>query len=425
MLASRREKKHSPRRYDSDEASLTGSELNNCASRKSSSVLLSRLLPGNFDGEGRNAGRAKVRLTILFYVTLLRISYALNCPGTLNACLCENLSEAGDKLKLDCSGVSVEDAKSVLQEISEDENVTWDFLATNCSWTELPDGFFGNHRIERIDIYECGLEKISEAALRSTSQYLRDIRFMSNNLVSFPFELEMPNLDTLILYDNKFDRFPRLQYPNLRLLFLGGNLFEELPEDAFRSVPQLQDLYLGGNVLRTMPASALATLKHLRILACESGYMRNLVAGSLEFAEEAQVDYLILHYNEITEIDVNALTPGRFPKEKFLLNNNNLTVLPQNLFKPMLQSFITAGKGSLSVAENPLHCCAHLWLFRDRRYFRWFEDLTSTTCTIGDETIQFTEVKYRKLRADCARLRRSNPRARGSSSNQDNDDDAE
>jgi hypothetical protein len=102
--------------------------------------------------------------------------------------------------------------------------------------------------------------------------------------------------------------------PIQRLLFLGGNLFEELPDDAFRSVPQLQDLYLGGNVLKTIPANVFATLKNLRILACESGYLNTLEANSLAFSQEATIDYLILHYNEITVIDANALTPGlQFP----------------------------------------------------------------------------------------------------------------
>ncbi len=67
-------------------------------------------------------------------------------------------------------------------------------------------------------------------------------------------------------------------------------------------------------MLKTIPANVFATLKNLRILACESGYLNTLEANSLAFSQEATIDYLILHYNEITVIDANALTPGlQFP----------------------------------------------------------------------------------------------------------------
>jgi hypothetical protein len=112
----------------------------------------------------------------------------------------------------------------------------------------------------------------------------------------------------------------------------------------------------------------------------------------------------------------------RFPREKLLLNNNNLTVLPQGLLTQIFQSFTAAGKGAISLAENPLSCCRNLWLFRDRRVFKWLDDLDTTTCIFNDAPVKFEDVKYRKMRSDCARQRRR-PGSRRTSTQQANNDE--
>jgi hypothetical protein len=154
---------------------------------------------------------------IFLLMTAARGVLSGHCPNDPAPCTCESLSESGDRLKFNCANVeTAAAAKEAFARATVDDAVTWEFYASNCSWSSLPDNFFSGHSVEKIDIQECELASVSTAAVQSVAPKLKDIRLMSNQLASFPFDLEMPELDTLILYDNRFATFPKLNYPNLR-----------------------------------------------------------------------------------------------------------------------------------------------------------------------------------------------------------------
>ncbi|XP_059054836.1 leucine-rich repeat-containing protein 47-like [Achroia grisella] len=99
---------------------------------------------------------------------------------------------------------------------------------------------------------------------------LTSINFSSNVIENLPKIVDLPNLITVDISNNKLAIFPDVEtanLPHLTDLKLKGNVIEEIPSYVARSLPSLKNFDIGDNQLKTIPGEVanMTKIKELNL----------------------------------------------------------------------------------------------------------------------------------------------------------------
>ncbi|CAG0899919.1 unnamed protein product [Darwinula stevensoni] len=217
---------------------------------------------------------------------------------------------------------------------------------------------------------------------------LREL-WLSNNLLTSIPAFRCDSLELLFLYDNKITsvEFDGWATPKLRELYLYNNLLTSVP--AFKSdsleilnlrdnkitsvefhgwaTTKLRDFAIARNPLSGLPSAAIKGMKNLETFHCyESNLGPTLLRGVLEFQSKA-LKLVTLWGNNISEVEEGAIT-GLGPNTEIFLTNNEIVVLSEESFRPMLD-ILSKGYGVLNLTGNPIRCdCDIAWLVLNEKF---------------------------------------------------------
>lgn len=248
---------------------------------------------------------------------------------------------------------------------------------------EIEDASFSeNSKLEKIDLMENCLTKVSKKMLIGTFEELQEINLSYNLIASIEsgsFErltqLESIDLSCNCLQHLHSDLFKKS--PELRQVYLHDNEITKIESDLFNSKTDLKLLDLSRNKLDFIPEFEMKKIKHFD-LSSNNITLLDLSFDSHERKKSASIVELILQFNRIsvcTELDdrrtdiVHLDITGNllehlddFPSflnlEVLILANNSITdLILHNLEErfPSLKLF--------NIRENPVDC-------NDFRYVR-------------------------------------------------------
>lgn len=305
-----------------------------------------------------------------------------NLSGTpLEAAIIDEISQqlkTNPRIQLRNLGISTI-TKSMLKKFSDIFSVD---LRSN-EIAEIEDESFSeNAKLEKIDLMENRLTKITKKLLAGDFEDLQEINFSYNTIAS--------------VESGAFDKLPRLEAIDLSfncLRHLHSDLFKKSPElvqvyvqqnsiakiesDVFNSKTDLKLLDLSRNQLDYVPELEMKKIKHMD-LSFNNISLLDLNYASHEKKKSASIVELILAHNRISlcieheerrtdilhlDLTHNAMESlDEFPSflnlEVLILADNNISDLGLHVFEERFPSLKV-----LNIRENPIECA-------DYRYVR-------------------------------------------------------
>lgn len=306
-----------------------------------------------------------MKTSCLLFVVLMLLIYINNCNcscvNVLNEVNCESVSEISGK---------------VISQIPNIKEVTRIHIKFN-SDLEIYHGSFescvklqylviNNNKINKIrsDTFKdltlkylhLGYNQINVIYYGAFSNlsFLQELRVDNNNLKEIPTAvfIDLP-LQELALSKNKIQTIENRalkNLPNLKKLLLDGNKLQYIYLHEVLTYPQnLEVVWLHNNSLAVVTSYMLQKLNNLKIL--------NLAMNSISFIEPnsfkqtPKLNYLILSYNHLKEINGNVFPKGKTSSlENLYIDNNRLMFLSFNFFTRLgkLKRIVIVG--------NPWYC---------------------------------------------------------------------
>lgn len=237
------------------------------------------------------------------------------------------------------------------------------------------EAFCENSKLEKIDLMENRLTKITKKLLAGDFEDLQEINFSFNMVTTiesgsfdnFP-QLESIDLSCNCLKHLHSDIFKR--NPELRQFYLHDNEINKIESDLFNSKTDLKLLDLSRNKLDFIPNFEMKNIKHLD-LSSNNITLLDLNYDSHEKKKSASIVELILSFNQISEcaeleerrtdilhLDLthNVITnlndfPSFLNLEVLILVDNKLTDLSLHNFEERFPSLKV-----LNFRENPIEC---------------------------------------------------------------------
>lgn len=189
---------------------------------------------------------------------------------------------------------------------------------------ELPEGLFeGCISVKHLDL---GMNKVTALSARVCNlTYLKDLLMPHNNLTSLPDTLfECRSIVNLDVEHNKLRALPqRWAMAALVTLNVANNTLAALPP-CLAEVLSLEVLNCGSNSIAQLPD--LSRLVNLKYLDASQNVLEAFPRLPRENSRN-QLSHLLLGYNRISSIDIDALTHHKALSE-LLLHNNRLQEVP-------------------------------------------------------------------------------------------------
>ncbi|CAG0884308.1 unnamed protein product [Darwinula stevensoni] len=290
------------------------------------------------------------------------------CPEAdeIRPCTCAGHDPDGGfhESDLDCSRARTsEEISSAFRTGSWPTTRFWEFrLEDNEDVKKLPKGVLGLVSFQAIRIDNTNVETVHPSAILQSNDRLLVLEIQNSRLKAFPSHIlpQLPNLLTLNLRNNSLTVLPAVESFNLRVLHLPFNNITRVEEDGW-ATPNLRVLDVGSN-LKGKPHDFLY-LYDLAKTTASSNLGPTLSTGLLQF-NSLTLKTVGLSENKIAIIEPDAIT-GLTPDTEVFLNGNNISKLPEEVFRPMLE-LLSQGTGALHLQENPIECdCTLDWLVSD------------------------------------------------------------
>ncbi|KAK3579176.1 hypothetical protein CHS0354_022713 [Potamilus streckersoni] len=230
----------------------------------------------------------------------------------------------------------------------------------------IPDRAFADlENLLTLDLSGCGIMIIENTAFQGLKSL--EILFMNDNFLSdVPHNLPS-TLRKLYLNGNMIASLPDNIFANLTLLqelYLGDNLIHELMEDSFFGLADLSTLHLVANKIATLPKMVFNSLIRLQSLELNKNNLKHVQDTDDIFSPMVSLiylniadnycNYIPLHsFNKLSSLQhlhlennnlgpliandgTSSLLLGLQQLYDLYLNNNNITDLPDLLFRDLV-----------------------------------------------------------------------------------------
>ncbi len=174
-------------------------------------------------------------------------------------------------------------------------------------------------------------------------------------------------LNTVKLFGYNYDDQPLPEsMPSMRLLSLESPNLSHLTPNNLPNMPSLQILQIDSSNVETLTAGILDKYPILEELYFSNGYLETVELG---FFPSQHATYVYMPNNRIHSIDLSSLNPSNFSTIFVDLENNAITQLIEQNFRPFVESVLDTGLynwGMINLLNNPLECsCDVKWLVSD------------------------------------------------------------
>jgi len=239
---------------------------------------------------------------------------------------------------------------------------------------------------------------ISETNIKIIDELFTEIKlekiFIQNNkfLTQIkPKAFKKGNLKSLTIYnniileDNSIFELARNLEPNETIDF-GHNKLREMPENAFNSGNmKVLRIYLDNNNITKIGSNAFIGLKSLTNLTISYNSISETEKDSLLFESNTNTNITVLLNNNKLKYDVlNNFKESLKSSANFKLHleNNEISDLPQNIYKDILKS----GKVELFFNNNNFLCknCTLSWLLEEEFAKKYSDKIHSVFCSDGE-----------------------------------------
>ncbi|CAL4124927.1 unnamed protein product, partial [Meganyctiphanes norvegica] len=299
----------------------------------------------------------------------------MTCPDSTDIAPCVCYIDPEDQtLNMDCSKVT---SNEELAKVFTAEFPYTDFkqLYAYGAWnlTVLGEGVFGPVTFSEIYIHMSGVRVIEEGALMGSMETLKSLDIHDCYLETFPFHI-LPDLTAMIhldLFTNllQLNTLPQLESTTLKYLHLGENQITSVPVDAFQLLPAIEFIGLGNwwwsyvRLTEIQPGTFL-NLKHLNEIELLDEQISHIRAGTFVTGSGSLKKVWLGSSHVLHTVDVDAFEPVE--NMYISLGNNNLTDLPEEVWRPLLEV-----NSTLNIWGNPFSCdCSLAWLIREPDFVR-------------------------------------------------------
>ncbi|XP_042212961.1 oplophorus-luciferin 2-monooxygenase non-catalytic subunit-like [Homarus americanus] len=316
----------------------------------------------------------------------------LPCPEDAEILPCVCTFDENMHMDLNCSSVESEDQlATILGSSFPFRNFHKLIIEGNDNLVVLRAGVLGSTTYEVFHIIDGVLEEVESGALSGSYSTATEMMFYNNSINSFPWQemLLFENLHTLHLQENNITRCPKVKSKSLKKLDLARNPFIYLPVTAFSDTPTLQEVYLDGIGLQELSAGTFFTLSELLMVNMSTNQLTEVHEGAVQFNNSGR-HQVYLDYNNISLVAVNAFS-GFNSSDEIFLNNNQLTLLEEEVWQPVLQQGVT-----LYLGGNPLQCgCEIAFIILNSTFLGLIDN--STSCSDGELLVNLDPAIYEQF----------------------------
>ncbi|CAG0899904.1 unnamed protein product [Darwinula stevensoni] len=227
-------------------------------------------------------------------------------------------------------------------------------IYNNTRAVKLPVGILGDLTLQSVWISKTVVTRLDPSVILPSADRLVNFTLKDSQLEEFPFHItpRLRSLKNLWLRNNLLTSVPGLHSDSLEILDLEYNRIAAVEEDKWVT-PNLRGLNIGHNPLSKFPSAVIRRLGKLQefyCLGCNLG--TSLAKGQLEFRTEV-LKTVSLQDDSLSQIEPGALAGVR-ADTKVYLSRNNITILNENAFLPLLKN-ISRGDGLLYL-EGRFRC---------------------------------------------------------------------
>ncbi|CAN7939754.1 unnamed protein product, partial [Ixodes hexagonus] len=247
----------------------------------------------------------------------------------------------------------------------------------------FPAGVLGGFKFNNLHVeMNSNLTMFDLNSLRNTKEFLVVLSLFGNALSSFDFRrvINFPKLLTLNLGKNRLRTIPARAFghPTLERLVLTENPIDSVGPHAFALLPRLNVLQMSGTRLTTLGGFSMS------ILSRHPELVINLENSGI---------------SSISNLAFDGTTPLALQ-----LSRNNLTSLPESVFRPLLSAMFRRARQhgqlpTLLLGRNPLSClgCSYRWLVPLRTSPQLNSVLSDFACSDGTP---FDRLTYNRIRCN-------------------------
>ncbi|CAG0900915.1 unnamed protein product [Darwinula stevensoni] len=227
---------------------------------------------------------------------------------------------------------------------------------------KLPVGILGDLTLQSIWIGITTVRSIHPLVILPSEDRLINFTLQDSRLEEFPFHIipRLRSLENLWLRNNSLTSVPSLRSESLQAVNLDYNQIATFEEGRWVT-PELRVLDISYNPLSSFPSAVIKDMQKLEKFYCSGCNLGpTLLMGQLEFRSKT-LKLVSLRENSISRLEPAAIG-GINADTTVDLTWNNITILDENAFRPILE-IMSLGDGLLLIDYNPIHCdCTLDWL---------------------------------------------------------------
>ncbi|CAG0899762.1 unnamed protein product [Darwinula stevensoni] len=213
---------------------------------------------------------------------------------------------------------------------------------------KLPVEILGDLTLQSLWIGDTTVTSIQPALILPSEDRLVNFTLRDSRLKEFPFHIiqGLRSLQILWLRNNSLTSIPGLHSHSLEILDLAYNKIVAIEENGWHT-PNLRELDIGFNPLSSLPSAVIKGLGKLEKFFCSGCNLGpTLLMGQMEFCSKT-LKVVSLWENNISRLEPGALT-GVNGETTVYLSRNNITLLEENAFRPILEN-MSLGDGLLYI----------------------------------------------------------------------------